>query len=79
MGTALRGVSKLQLVSIMDNSLAFGHKSALDSAGLIYNGMSFTTASTCRDISQVSDVPGTKIFLSTLLDDLNKKGLIIKG
>lgn len=70
---------KVKLTSYTGSSLSFGHKSAMDQAGATYNAFTFVPTSTSYNTSTWSTVAHVVTGFNTLLNDLEKKGILIKG
>jgi hypothetical protein len=66
-------------VSLIDNALAFGHKSALDLVGATHNDFTFTPSSLSYNTAAWSTVAHVVVGINTLLKDLNDKGIITKA
>lgn len=66
-------------ISINNATVGFGHKSALDKAGITYNNFTFTTSSLSYNPATWSTVAHVVTGINTLLKDLNDKGIITKA
>lgn len=79
MATKFHDVVGFNGISLMDNALAFGHKSVLDLIGATHNDFTFTTSSLSYNPSTWSTVAHVVTGFNTLLKDLNDKGIITKA
>lgn len=70
---------KVNISSHIGSSLAYGHRSHMSQAGATFNGFSFTTSSLSYDTSTWSTAAHLVIGFNTLLNDLEKKGILVKG
>lgn len=70
---------KVEISSLIGATVGFGHKSSLDLAGVAYNGFSFSTASLSYDTGAMSTAAHALIGINTILHELEKRGILIKG
>lgn len=79
MGSQRRETVAFKGVSIIDSSRAFGHKSTLDVQASSYTQFLFATSSLSYDTAAWTTVAHVVIGFNGLLNDLEKKGILIKG